>query len=75
MWKVRQLQDDCGSFTTALLKSRNLQDEDDDTMLAQLSFKNSSVLAAQPLIKSEGFEPRRHSWLNRMTVGGEYDEE
>ncbi len=69
------LQDDCASFAMALLKSRDFEDEDDDTILARLSFKNSSVLAVRRLLKSEVFEQRRQSLLKGRTVGGEHDGE
>jgi hypothetical protein len=59
----------------ALLKSRDLEDEDDDTILARLSFKNSAVLAVQRLLKSETFKQRRHSSLKGRAVGGEHDGE
>jgi hypothetical protein len=56
----------------ALLKSRDLEDEDDDTILERLSFK---ILVVQRLLKSEVFKQRRHSSLKGRAVDGEHDGE
>ena len=75
LWKVRQAQDDCASFAMALLKSRDLDGEDDHTILARLPSKSLSVLAVERLLNSESFKQRTQRLLKRKEINRDHDED
>ena len=75
MWQVRQAQDDCTSLAIALLKSRDLEEEDDATILARLPSKNLSSFAVERLLKGPVFERRTRRSLKRKAVDGEHQGE